>query len=36
MKTYADMEQADLDACTEKPEIYRKLMFNCAFFHAIV
>jgi dynein heavy chain len=34
-RSYQNLTQDDLDGC-EKPEIWRKLVFNFSFFHAVV
>lgn len=33
-RTYSQMNQEYLDRCAQKPEIWRKLLFNLSFFHA--
>lgn len=33
-RNYLQINQEYLDACPQKPEIWRKLLFNLSFFHA--
>lgn len=35
-RTYNDLSQEQLDACTEKPLPFRRLLYTLSFFHAVV
>lgn len=35
-RTYNDMGAETLESCPQKPEVWRKLLFSLAFFHAVV
>jgi dynein heavy chain len=35
-RTYNDLTPELLDSCPAKPEVWRKMLFSLAFFHAVV